>query len=267
MHCSVARELLSADLDGELTEGEERLLIEHLARCADCTGHAARAAALHRSLRVQPAPPMPDLTEAILARLAAEQEVAAGSGAGSSARRRSGVAWRIGLAVVGIIQLVLAGPALIVHADFSDDLHALHHLNAWAVAFAVGLLVVAVQPWRVRGVLPIATALAAVMVFTVVLDIRNEHAIGMPATAHLLELAGLLLAWGLARQQRRSGDGEPAGGGRGRARWRRGDGDVSTRTTDGGLFAGATLPWPWSGRQPQRRADPPAPAARPDRAA
>jgi predicted anti-sigma-YlaC factor YlaD len=202
MDCSHFRELVSADLDGELAEGERRSLARHLEGCADCRPYAAKASELHRSLRVHAAPPVPDLVGSVLARL----------GDAPPSRRPRQLAWRVGLAAVGLIQIVLAGPALVRHPDLTEEMHAIHHLNAWAVAFAVGLLVVAWQPWRVQGVLPIATALAAVMVFTVVLDVHNHHAIVMSATAHLLELAGLVLAWGLARQEAAGAGGDPAGG-------------------------------------------------------
>jgi predicted anti-sigma-YlaC factor YlaD len=209
MHCSTSQELVSADLDGELAPDERRLLARHLHRCADCRRYSAAAADLHRGLRVQPAPPVPDLTEAILARLDA---------AGPAPGRATALYWRVGLALVGLAQLLLAGPAFVAHPDVTHEQQALYHLNAWAVAFAVGLLVVAWQPWRVRGVLPIAATLAAVMVFTVALDIHNGHTIGMPATAHLLELAGLMLAWGLSRHLRGESGGDPAGGDRRSAR-------------------------------------------------
>jgi predicted anti-sigma-YlaC factor YlaD len=205
MDCSSFRELVSAGLDGELAEDERRRLTHHLGRCPECGSFAASAADLHRSLRVQAAPPVPDLTRSVLARL----------GDVPAPPRRHRLAWRIGLGAVGLTQLVLSAPSLIRHPDATSEMQAGHHLNAWTFAFAIGLLVVAWQPWRVRGVLPIATALAAVMVFTIMLDLRNGHAVAMSANAHLLELAGLVLAWGLARQEA-SGLGEgPLRGDRG----------------------------------------------------
>jgi predicted anti-sigma-YlaC factor YlaD len=211
MPCSVYREFVSADLDGELAADERWLLQQHLGGCRECRTYAGRSADLHRTLRVQPAPPVPDLTTAVLTRLEAPD----GPGrVRRAAWRRSPFTWRLGLAAVGLLQLALAGPALITHPDLTEQQHVVHHLNAWTVAFAVGLLVVAWQPWRVRGVLPIASALAGVMLFTVVLDVRNDHNVAMPLTAHLLELAGLVLAWGLARQERFE-RGDPDRGGRG----------------------------------------------------
>jgi predicted anti-sigma-YlaC factor YlaD len=200
MHCSLSRELVSAGLDGELAADERLLLTRHLDTCAECRRYAARATDVHRALRVQPAPPVPDLTAAVLAR--------AGD---APPARRSAIGWRAGLAAVALLQLLLAAPALIQHPDATAEQQAIHHLDAFTVAFAVGLLVVAWQPWRVRGVLPIATTLAGVMLFTVVLDVHNDHSIGMPLTAHGLELAGLVLAWGLARHERRTGGGPGRG--------------------------------------------------------
>ena len=195
MNCATSRELISADLDGEASSDEQAQLATHLETCPACRRYATEARQAHRGGRLQPAPEVPDLTEVILADAWASQ-------AGTPAPRggRSILVLRMALAVVALVQLVLAGPELIEHADFSDDLHALHHLNAWAIAFAAGLAVVAWQPWRVRGLLPLATALGALMAFTVGLDLINRHTIAMPATAHLVELAGLVLLWVLARR-------------------------------------------------------------------
>jgi predicted anti-sigma-YlaC factor YlaD len=252
MHCSLSRELVSAALDGELAADERWLLDRHLDGCGECRAYVDRAESVHRNLRVQAAPPVPDLTAAVLARLDGAPATARRDEQARPAVRTSSVGWRMGLATVALLQLALAGPALIQHPDLTEQQYAVHHLNAWTVAFAVGLLVVAWQPWRVRGVLPIASALAGVMVFTVALDVHNNHAFGMPVTAHLLELAGLVLAWGLARQQRAAGD-DRGSGGHGRPGRR-----------------GHTHRFAWlrpGGRLDAWARTPPAPAARSDRAA
>jgi predicted anti-sigma-YlaC factor YlaD len=247
MLCTLSRELVSADLDGELAADERWLLAQHLEACPGCRWYSARAAELHRNVRVQAAPPVPDLTAAVLARLD-DPPPADRAERGSepplpstSPPRRSALGWRLGLALVGLLQLALAGPELIQHADGTGEQHLIHHLNAWTVAFAIGLLVVAWQPWRVRGVLPIATALAGVMIFTVVLDMQNDHLVAMPLTAHLLELAGLVLAWGLARHER-AGGGDPRSGD-GLRRRRRGAGGVTRPVW---LRAGGRHPGAWA---------------------
>jgi predicted anti-sigma-YlaC factor YlaD len=212
MDCQRGRELISADLDGEARRDERVLLAGHLDTCASCRGYAAAAADAHRSWRVQSAPHVPELTGRILA--AATAPAPGGSGRRprwAALARHKEVVLRVALAVVAVGQLLSAGPDLVQHADFNDDLHAVHHLNAWAVAFAFGLAVAAWQPWRVRGLLPLAAALGGVMAFTVGLDMFNHHAVGMPATAHLVEVAGLALMWALARTQPGSDPGSTGG--------------------------------------------------------
>jgi predicted anti-sigma-YlaC factor YlaD len=207
MSCAFIRELVSADLDGELVADERVLLEAHLPGCASCRAFAERAMGLHRMTRIRLAPPVPDLGAAVLSRHRVPTRRRLNQ---LSWLRHPSSPWRLGLGAVAALQLVLAAPALIAHPDRSAELHVVHHLNAWMVAFAVGLLVVAWQPWRVRGVLPLMAALAGAMVFTVALDLYNGHPIGMPLTAHALELAGLVLAWGLARVERSAGE-DPGG--------------------------------------------------------
>jgi predicted anti-sigma-YlaC factor YlaD len=207
MNCATCREVISADLDGEAGRDEQEELGRHLASCPDCRRYEADARAAHRSWRVQAAPEVPDLTERILAGFDNGHP-----GPSAPRGRRAGVL-RVALAALALTQFVLAGPELVEHADFNDELHALHHLNAWAIAFAVGLAVVAWQPWRVRGLLPLATALGGLMAFTVGLDVINRHAIAMPAAEHFIEGVGLVLLWVLART-----DGLPGPAGTGHTR-------------------------------------------------
>jgi predicted anti-sigma-YlaC factor YlaD len=204
MNCATSRELISAQLDGETSTDEQRELDGHLASCRACREYAVEAAAVHRAWRVRPAPDVPDLTDTIMADLATQEQ--------KRDRRPTVLVLRIGLALLALAQLLVAGPELVEHADSTDALHALHHLNAWALAFAVGLAVVAWQPWRVHGLLPLAGALGGLMAFTVVLDVVNRHAIPMPATEHVIEVVGIALLWLLARcdPSTRSG-GAPAG--------------------------------------------------------
>src|SRR6188474_222997 len=107
MNCAFARELVSADLDGELAGDERRLLDQHLGRCAECQDYAEQAGAFHRSFRVHVAPPVPDLTAAVLARSVTAPAGAAERPRSRSRRPRIGLACRVGLAAVGATQLAL----------------------------------------------------------------------------------------------------------------------------------------------------------------
>src|SRR5947209_2586433 len=183
MHCATCRELISADVDGELRSIEREAMEAHVAGCRACTAFRASVTATHRAMRLRSAEPVPDLTASILAAHAAESTAAGPVAAGSGARRAGAAAGttflRYALGVVAVTQLVMALPELIDPDGSASTLHAAHHLGAWDIAFAVGLLVVAVQPWRARGLLPMCAALGGVMVVLAVIDVASGRTPGL----------------------------------------------------------------------------------------
>jgi predicted anti-sigma-YlaC factor YlaD len=203
MRCNRSRELVSALLDGE-PAGSLDELSGHLEGCARCRAWATQARALHRSLRLQPAPEVPDLTQAILRRRLHDQRPAA------APRLPVMNMLRAVLGVIAASQLIVAAPELLTRA--TEHGHATRHLGGWDVAFAVGLLVVAVQPWRARGLLPMAGAVAGVMVLTGSIDAVSGGTPGMTEATHLLEVFGVAVLWGIARadgtHRRRGGGGD-----------------------------------------------------------
>jgi predicted anti-sigma-YlaC factor YlaD len=68
MDCKACREAISALLDDEDPGTDPTLVDAHLVGCAACRADAAQASRLQGWLR--PAEPVPDLTRAILARIA-----------------------------------------------------------------------------------------------------------------------------------------------------------------------------------------------------
>src|SRR5262245_56552110 len=102
MRCDQSRDLLSARLDGEVTDDEVAVLERHLASCAACADFAGQLTALDRVTRLTPAEPVPDLTGAILAAHAPNP-------------RREAARWS--LVVVAVAQLLLALPSLFVATD------------------------------------------------------------------------------------------------------------------------------------------------------
>jgi predicted anti-sigma-YlaC factor YlaD len=198
MRCGEAHVLLSARLDGELVAGEEAALATHVASCASCAAHAERLDGLHGRLRVQPAVPVPDLTASILDRLP---------------RRRRPVRHLVPdldvgqavLLVVALTQLALSVPALVVGPAGAPSGHAGRELAAFNVAFAVGLLVAVWQPRRATGLLPMAAALAGAMTIVGVADLASGRASLLDEAYHVLELAGLVALWSVARHARDGG--------------------------------------------------------------
>lgn len=69
MGCEQWREVLSAQLDGEDTPGEQAAAESHLTGCGECRAWFDRAAAATRRARLSVSVTGPDLTESVLAAL------------------------------------------------------------------------------------------------------------------------------------------------------------------------------------------------------
>jgi len=193
MRCDTIREALSARLDGEAQGVEETPIATHLAGCPACTAWSEELATLHRMVRVREAEAVPDLTPAILGAPAPER----------SARRTEVISnARWGLFVVALTQLVLATPPLLLGEDTGATVHVARELGAFDLALAVGLLLAAWQPARAWGLLPVVAALALVMAGTAVIDVLRGTASGLGEAHHVLDLAGLILLWLVAREER-----------------------------------------------------------------
>lgn len=204
MRCDQSHELLSAELDGELEPDERAGLESHLAGCGACRAHAAELSRLHRALRVTVARPAPDLTAAILAAHDGRTRAPAESGV-QRRRGRATLRWREDLrwvlGVLGGLQVAVAAPGVLWPA--TEHLgHTGSHSAGWDLAFGLGLVVVAMQPWRARGMLPLATAVTVVMVGTVVGDAVSGRAEPMPQLSHVIEVVSLALLWGFSRWYR-----------------------------------------------------------------
>ena len=111
---------------------------------------------------------------------------------------------RWALFVVALTQLVLAAPALLLGEDAGATVHVARELGSFDVALAVGLLVAAWQPARAWGLLPVIAALGLVMAGTAVVDVARGTATGFGEAHHVLDLAGLVLLWLVAREERAS---------------------------------------------------------------
>jgi predicted anti-sigma-YlaC factor YlaD len=189
MTCDQIREAISARLDGEDPGVPGADVDAHLATCAGCRAFADGAGALHRSVRLAPAPEVPDLTPKVLAAIGSEPD-----GAGDAGRT---FVLRLVLAVLGLVQVAVAVPAL-----FGEDgglaVHSARHLGSFSLALAVGFLFAAWRPTRVAGLLPVAVALVACLIGTSVLDVVDGRAAALSEASHVTEIAGLVAVWLLA---------------------------------------------------------------------
>lgn len=229
MACDHWREMYSAVLDGEADTEEVAAWHTHLRGCTSCRAYAAVAERQRRELRLTDAAIVPDLRGEILDQVRAAR----------IDRGLHRVALRAALGALAALMLLLAVPQLLllVHAG-SHAAHQLRHLAGWDLAFALALGIVAVQPWRARGLLPMATAVATIMITAAIVDLVGGNQPGMPGTQHALQLVGVLLLWRLARIERLGW--EPHGIGRRRSGPPASDGAASRlRVVDSpGLAAG-----------------------------
>ena len=188
MHCSDCQDALSAGADGELSDLEQQLVAAHVSTCTSCREFGERIDVLNRSLRVRPAEQIPDLTAAIMA--ATRPMPKAG--------RHSRDWVRYVLVWVGLVQVALATPPLFGSVS-GTSVHVAREVGSFDLAIGVGLLVVAWQPRRAAGLLPMVTALVGALVFTAALDVATGRVSFGAETPHVLDLIGLAALWLLAR--------------------------------------------------------------------
>ena len=185
MTCAQWKDAISARADGEESPIDERLLEAHLASCPSCCAFADDLPKLRRA-SLDVAEPIEDLSGRVVkaVRLA----------------DRGSVWWvlRLGLGIVAVQVLALSAPALLLGHSAGSDGHAARHLGSFAVAYAIGLLVVALRPAKARGMLPLAAALAGCLAVTAVIDIFQGRVPAVTEFHHLPEIFGLVLVWLLA---------------------------------------------------------------------
>jgi predicted anti-sigma-YlaC factor YlaD len=172
MDCPSCRDALSARLDGEATPVESVAAEHHLATCLACRTFADALTRVHRSVRVAPVDPVPDLTAAILA-------AAPVPGPGPSDPADVGV-WRVGLALVAFAEVAVA----LAHVGGG---HAVRDQASWEAALGAGFAWAAWRPARATGLLPLTAVLTVLLLVNGGLDVNGA------GTHHLLAPVGLLL--------------------------------------------------------------------------
>jgi predicted anti-sigma-YlaC factor YlaD len=193
MTCEECREEISADLDGESDAAGRAALEAHLAGCAACRRWRESAVVVTRSVRTAPADPGPDLVALVLP-------------AAPRHRRGPWVA-RVGLAVVGVAQLVLGVLALTGTTDHGDgamlgaDLaHMGHESASWNLALGVAFLAGARWVRHVAGLLPVLGAFILVLGALSAVDLAAGRVEPARILAHGLVVVGFALALYLGRQ-------------------------------------------------------------------
>lgn len=184
MNCDRYREAISARADGEAAGVPDALLDAHLITCDGCRVFSESAHGWRRRLDVHEAADLPDVSREVRRRAAAAD------------RATSLTVARWLLAVVAVLLVVVAVP------DFlSDDAgsHALSHLGAFRLAFAIGLIAVVLRPARARTMLHVAVVLIGALAATSIVDVVRGHVPLVDESVHLLVLSSTFLLWLLAR--------------------------------------------------------------------
>ncbi len=185
--CEECRIGISSRLDDEDPGCPSAALHAHLAGCADCRGFESEATRLHRASRVTAAPAVPDLTPRVLAAIGDTR------GRAEPAATDHLDAWRLGLAVVALVQIALAIPALLFGTDAGLPVHTARHLGSFDAALGVGFLVIAWKPSRVPGLIPMTLALVAFLCLSSVVDVASGRTAALGELTHVTELLGLAL--------------------------------------------------------------------------
>lgn len=177
---------MSALLDHE-DPGVDAVEIDgHVATCAACASYRTRLDQTHRAVRLRRAEPVPDLTPAILARLAPPPNP-----------HDAVLGWlRSGLTFIGVLVVALSAALLLSGSAVNPA-----HLAAWDLAFGGALLFAAWQPDRARGLLPMAWLLVVSMTTASVIEIGRGHPATHGIVFHAAELIGVILLTLLVRHR------------------------------------------------------------------
>ena len=173
--CSQTRTAIEARLAEVAPLVQARHVEAHLDECEACRTWAAERLAHHQRRRSQP--------EAAVRRSSPKPG------------DRSTLARYI-LGVIAATEVVLGLGSLIGGVG----LHPFRELAGADIAFAVGCLVAVIQPRRALGLLPVALALAALIIGTGVLDLIRGVTGPLSESHHVLELVGAGTLAVLARQ-------------------------------------------------------------------
>jgi predicted anti-sigma-YlaC factor YlaD len=197
MTCLQIRHAISARLDGEAPGLDEAAVYAHLAGCRDCREFAHDIERLHRTVRLTPAPAIPDLTPGILTAIGEERAAAAREPDTNDALR-----WI--LLAIALAQIAVAIPALLFGTDASLPVHTARHIGSFDVALGVGFLYAAWKPSRIPGLLPVVAALVVCLVGSSLLDVASGNTAALGEAQHVLDVVGLAVVWLLSRPDPRA---------------------------------------------------------------
>lgn len=208
--CDVAREALSARLDGEQPPALTQQVDAHLQSCGSCRSWLIGAAVQTRQMAAVGTGRGPDLADQIMARVRTTS---------------ASLWWRGGLIAVGVGQILVAAAQIggldfgMVHTDghgAATGAHLLHESTAWLVALGVAMIAAGIWTVAAVGVAAITGAYAVALLSYVAVDALSGQVTASRAVSHIPILVGLVFVllvvrdrFGSRLPRRRGSDDEP----------------------------------------------------------
>lgn len=205
MRCDVAREALSARLDGERPQVLAQQVDAHLETCRSCRSWLIGAAVQTRRFAAVPPGAAPDLVDKIMASI---NEQATG--------RQRWMRWlrshyrRWGLIAVGLFQVAIAAAqisgtdfgmvATHMHGAMSGE-HLMHESTAWLLALGLAMIAAGVWPVAAIGVAAITGVYSVALLGYVIVDAFAGEVTATRVASHMPLLLGLAFALLVARER------------------------------------------------------------------
>jgi len=199
--CSLARESLSAWVDGEEAAAGPLDVSRHLATCHGCTAFAERlggltglTSALQSATRpvAVTRPPPPDVADD-----------------GRGRTFHTALFLRLSLVALSLAELAVAVTETAAEHGYGGEDHAGHESLSFTLAIFAGLTWIAWRPAYARGYLPLLGVAAALLGATATVDVVSGRAEVLDELPHVGFLVGFFLLWLLSGNGGRRGTTTP----------------------------------------------------------
>lgn len=205
MRCDVAREALSARLDGERPQVLAQQVDAHLEACRGCRSWLIGAAVQTRRLASVTPGEGPDLVDKIMASIG---EQPTGRPAWMRWLRSHYRRW--GLIGVGLFQVAIAAAQISgidfgmvaghMHGAMSGE-HLMHESTAWLLALGLAMIAAGVWPASASGVAAITGVYSVALLGYVIVDAFDGEVTATRIASHMPLLLGLAFALLVARER------------------------------------------------------------------
>ncbi|MBW0012942.1 MAG: DUF2275 domain-containing protein, partial [Mycobacterium sp.] len=203
MRCDVAREALSARLDGERPEVAAQRVDAHLGSCRGCRAWLIGAAAQTRRLASIEAGQGPDLVDRIMSSVGEQSRHHRWMRLVRSHYRRWGVI-AVGLFQVGIAAAQISGidfgMVSHTHGAMSGE-HLMHESTAWLLALGLAMIAAGIWPLAAIGVAAIVGVYSVALVGYEVVDVVEGEETAARIASHVPLLLGFAFALLVTRER------------------------------------------------------------------